>query len=379
MMPEASHPLRILHVGPRPDYGRGSGVDVAAWPLLKAQRAAGAVVGLLTLGEPDPDSAAEAASADIELVTLQVAREGRNATMSGDAFAIVDPGWRPDIVHFHSVFMPVHSQLARKLRSRGIPYVVTPHGGLNLWRSKLKKAAYGPLVEKPYLRNAKAIFPLSKREENVTRSWIGARGRGPHFIEIHNSITPAPFGGPQWALPARPRLVFLGRFDIVKKGIDRLVEIARNLPEAEVCAYGHAIGSELPDFEKLRDSGLPGNFLFHSPVYGDAKSEALVSASMYVQPSRDDAFPMSVVEAMRLGVPVALTRGCAVSDHIEATDLGLIIPDDPAEAAAVLSAALHDEGKLCQWSAAGQKWTVEDLSPDSIADKFFAAYRAYVR
>jgi len=375
-MPEASHPLRVMHAGPIPDYGRGgSGVDIAVWPMLKAQRVAGASVSVLMLGDPSHAATAEAANADIELL---VARRAGYWTLGRDSSSILDLACRHDIVHFHSVFVPAHAQLARKLRARGLPYVVTLHGGLNLWRGKLKKSVYGTLVEKPYLRNARALFPLTKREEDVTLSWIGAKSQVPQLIEIPNSIPSAPFGGPQWTVPTRQRLVYLGRFDVMKKGIDRLVDIARNMPEVEICAYGNATPPEVPEFEKLCRSELPKNFLFHSSIYGGEKSEALLSASMYLQPSRDDAFPMSIVEAMRLGVPVGLTRGCAISDQIREKDLGLIIPDDPAEAAAVLSAALRDENKLYQWSAAGQKWTIEALSPECIAERTLAAYRMYV-
>ena len=306
-MPEASHPLRVLHVGPTPDYGRGgSGVDIAVWPMLKAQRVAGATVSVLMLGDPGPAATAEAANADIELLVVRRARRRpRYWTLGRNSSPILDRGRRPDIVHFHSVFIPAHAQLARKLRLHGIPYVVTPHGGLNLWRGKLKKSVYGALVEKPYFRHARALFPLTKREEDVTLSWIGAKSRVPQFIEIPNSIPPTPFDGLQWTLPIRQRLVYLGRFDVVKKGIDRLVDIARNMPEMEIRAYVHVGRPEMPEFEKLCRSGLPENFRFHSPVYGDEKSAALMSASMYLQVSRDEGFGMSIVEAMRLGVPVA--------------------------------------------------------------------------
>jgi glycosyltransferase involved in cell wall biosynthesis len=362
-----------MHVGPVPDYGHGGGIDVAAWPLLKAQRATGAIVSALMVYATDPAAIAEAAHQDIELVAARTTLLGRWRLIR-DSAIILDRS-RPDIVHFHSVFMPPHAQLARQLRSRGIPYVVTPHGGLNLWRGKLKKAIYGVLVEKPYLRNARALFLLTKREQEATLSWIGSKSRVPQALEIPNSIPPIPPGGPQWTLPKQQRLVFLGRFDVVKKGIDRLVDIARYMPEVEVFAYGYASGSEVPAFERLRDSGLPENFRFQSPVFDDAKSAALTSASIYLQLSRDDAFGMSLVEAMRLGVPVGLTRGCAISDQVRAKDLGLIIPDDPTAAATVLSAALRDESKLCQWSLAGQKWTVESLSPERIAEQTLAAYR----
>jgi glycosyltransferase involved in cell wall biosynthesis len=367
-----ARPVRVLHIGTRPDVGYGGGIEVATWPLLTAQVAKGADVTLLVAGELEQAAYAEAARVGVTLVGVPAQRLG---TLSREGAAAVKR-IRPQVAHLHSVFTPSHAQLAVVLRRLGIPYFVSPHAGLNLWRGRVKKAVYGTLVEKPYFRRAETICVLTGQERQVIESWLGPHGRSPQYLELPNSIPALSPETRLWTPPTHPRLVYLGRFDVVKKGLDRLVEIARLMPYAEVIAYGAASRTERRGYEKLYRSGLPDNMRFLEPVHREAKMAALTSATIYVQPSRDDGFPMSIVEAMRLGVPVAATRGCNIADTIAEEDLGMLLPDDPIHAAADLASALKDSNRLDHWSRAGRAWTIDALSPERAAHRTISAYEA---
>ena len=364
--------LRVVHVGLRPNTGFGGGVDVASWPLLTAQVAEGVDVTLLVLGELDQASQAEAARVGVSLTTV---RSQRLETLSSEGRATIRR-IRPDVVHFHSVFIPAHAQLAKALRRLDIPYFLSPHAGLNLWRGRLKKAIYGSLVEKPYFRGAATIFVLTKREQQVVERWLGPRGRSPQCVVLPNSMPALPSGAGLWTPGERQTLVYLGRFDVIKKGLDRLVEVARLLPDVEVNAYGAAARTERSAFERLCREGLPANMHFLKPVYGEAKRTALTSATIYVQVSRDDGFPMSIVEAMQLGVPVAVTKGCDIAQTIGDEDLGMLLSDDPSSAAAELMSAIQDSSRLDHWSCAGREWTIDALSPKRAAQRTIRAYEA---
>lgn len=367
-----TRPLRVLHVGARPNLGHGTGVDAAVWPLLAAQAAAGADVALLVLGELDQAAYAEAGRIG---VTLAVIPAQRLETLPREAATAVRR-IKPHVVHMHSVFVPAHAQLARLLSRLSIPYLLSPHAGLNLWRGRAKKAVYASLVEKPYFRRAETIFVLTSRERQLVEGWLGPRGRSPQYMELPNSIPPLTPGVQLWTPPGHPRLVYLGRFDVVKKGLDRLVEIARLMPHVEVSAYGTASGVEQRGFERLTRQGLPDNMRFLGSVSGDDKMAAFTSATVYVQASRNDGFPMSIVEAMRLAVPVAVTRGCDIADIIAEEDLGILLPDDPVHAAAKLTAALEDPDRLNRASRAGRKWTIDALSPERAGRRTISAYQA---
>jgi len=362
--------LRVLHVGPRPPVGGVvNGIDTAVWPLLTAQAAQKTEITLLVGGSVEEQVRDIAAANHVELAVVPtVARHFSFLAVSAMLQVL-----RPDVVHFHSVFVPAHAALALQLRRHRIPYCVSPHGGLNLWRGQLKKAAYGAVVEKPYLRRADTIFVLTAREQAVLDGWLGADNR--RYVELPNAV-PAGQPSPRWQRPQQAKLVYLGRFDVYKKGLDRLVEVARLLPDVEVSAYGLASGSERRDFQSLLSKGVPANMHFLEPIYGGEKIAALLSASMYVQLSRDEGFGMSIVEAMQLGVPVAISSGCAIADRLAEEDLGLILPDDPAQAAVVIKAALGDDARVSKWSRSGSQWTTRTLASNVIAQQALNVYRA---
>ena len=363
--------VSVLHVGTKPDLGPGAnGIAVATWPLLAAQVTEGAQVTLLVLGEAGRKAYAEAERIGVTLLSAS----SRSLELLSRDGAEVARHIRPDVVHFHSVFMPAHAQLAVEFRRRSVPYFVSPHGGLNLWRGRLKKAVYGALVEKPYFRDSEGIFVLTLREQQLIERWLRPLTRMPAFLQLPNVIPALSPGVTVWTLPARPRLVYLGRFDVVKKGLDRLVQIARHLPDVQVFAYGVACRSESYRFRRLCRHGLPANMRFIDAVYGDAKFRAFTEATIYVQTSRDEGFGMSIVEAMRLGVPVALTQGCDIVQYLAGYDNYLPLPDDPGQAAARLRSALQDMRQLQHLSRAGREWTIDVLSPTAGARLAIQAY-----
>lgn len=374
-----TRPLRVLHVGPYPNYGRGSGVDAATWPLLAAQVTAGLDVWLLALRELTPTAHTEAARVGVSLATSRL----RHFQMLSPEGAAAVERIRPDVVHFHSVFIPGHSQLDSVLNRMSIPYVISPHGGMKFWRDQLKKIVYTAIVEKRHFLGARTIVVLTNRERDLVESWLGEQrkgwqGKAPGYAILPNPVQPLSADTVPWRMPHQPRLVYLGRYDVRQKGLDRLVEVARRLPGVQVSAHGSANGVEVGPFQDLCRGGLPGNIRFHEPVYNQEKTATLASATIYVQMSRAEGFGMSIVEAMRQGVPAALTRDCDLADTIAQHDLGLVLPKDVARAATDLAGALADPDRLRRWSRAGQEWTVQMLSPKQLAYQSIAIYEAAI-
>jgi glycosyltransferase involved in cell wall biosynthesis len=359
-------------VGPRPDFGEGNGVDVAAWPLISEQVLAGVDVTLAVLG---PANWREAGEAERRRVAL-VEDEARRWTLSRRNVDRFLTACRPDLVHIHSVFLPAHAALAAGCRRARIPYVVSPHGGLNLFRGKAKKAVYGVTVEKPFLRRAAAVFVLTPRERDTIDGWLGHSQV--RYVVTPNPLRPPAPDSPSWSPSPQPTLVYVGRYDVIKKGLDRLVEIARQLPHLRVDAYGAAAGTEQRGFASLMDNGLPENMTFHPPVFADEKQRILSAATMYVQLARNEGFGMSIVEAMSLGVPVGVAEDCDIAPMITDGGLGLVLTGQPSQAARELRAAVADPNRLAAWSAKGREWSQQELAPARLAAAALAAYESIV-
>jgi glycosyltransferase involved in cell wall biosynthesis len=361
--------VRVMHVGPRPDPASGNGVDVASWPLLQAQVAAGAEVSMLIA---HPASEAELDIARRAGVTVTTARQTRIAYARGELDRALN-GVQPDVVHLHSVFIPAQAQLCAKLRRAAIPYAVTPHGGLNLFRGRWKKAVYGAVIERRRLGGAGALFVLTAREEAVLKQWLG--GRPVPYVELPNPA-PALVGEETWTPPRKPAVVFLGRYDVYKKGLDRFVGLARLLPEVDFRGYGSASAAERQGFERLVGGGLPSNVAFLAPVHGVQKTQALQTTTMYLHPARNEGFGMSIVEAMALGVPVAMSADCDLADGLRERQAALILPDDLREAAAMLKGALEDRHALHAFADAGDQWVRDALDAELLAARSLETYEA---
>lgn len=112
------------------------------------------------------------------------------------------------------------------------------------------------------------------------------------------------------------------------KGIDQLVSawpsVRERHPEAELQIVGP--GGHPDAYEQVPGVTVRG--------FVDNLSDAFAPCSLFVQPSRGDAFPVSTLEAMRAGVPPLVTRLTGTKSEVvdisedlvvESTDEGLAI------------------------------------------------------
>tara|TARA_A100001015_G_C14892727_1_gene673121 strand:+ start:454 stop:1197 length:744 start_codon:yes stop_codon:yes gene_type:complete len=72
-----------------------------------------------------------------------------------------------DLIHIHEMWHYLHYYSAKLATKNKIPYIITPHGGLEKRRLQdYKKKLFLNLVEKKILQNAKYIHALTKYEES---------------------------------------------------------------------------------------------------------------------------------------------------------------------------------------------------------------------
>jgi glycosyltransferase involved in cell wall biosynthesis len=279
----------------------------------------------------------------------------------------------PDLIHMHSVFIPRHVMLSYVLKQKRIPYVISPHGGVSprvLGRQRWKKWPYGIAFEKPRFRSASAIIPITEQERQQIRAYVGETGRICDPVGNPVSIPPEVV----WTGGTRDnrRIVSLARYDVHGKGLDRLVEIARNLPTAEFCVYGE--GKLTNAFVQLKN-GAPKNVSFLSPVHGAEKWEVLGSAAVYLQTSRWEAFGISIVEALTIGLPCASLPGDDfIGDTFRRTNTGLALPDDPVQAALQLEDLLSNRDSARQRAITGAALAKKEWSALSVAEKVLKCY-----
>ncbi len=172
--------------------------------------------------------------------------------------------------------------------------------------------------------------------------------------------------------------MFLGRFDVRVKGIDRLIEVAGLMRDHEFHLYGAEDPKTREQFQALQSWRLP-NVFFHPPVFGDDKLRVLIDASMYIQLSRAESFGIAIAEAMYLGVP------CAISDEINLAgtflkhDLGLTLSSSAGFAAHQLTRAMKNPEKLRYWSDRSREFGRAQFDVETAVQRYIHLYEEMLR
>jgi glycosyltransferase involved in cell wall biosynthesis/peptidoglycan/xylan/chitin deacetylase (PgdA/CDA1 family) len=367
--------MKIWHVGAAPNPYRVDGVSRTVWLMSLEQARLGHDVSLVLDASPTKEAQEMAAPVGLKLLDLTAS----HWTYASEIRALLDVA-APDVVHMHSVFIPRQATLARVLQKRHIPYLITPHAGLApqvLARGRVKKSLYSAVRERPRFMGASAIALVTPAEEKAVRSFL------PHYRGIvrwmPNPVDFSLLDPHRWqGLAHERRLAFLGRFDVLVKGIDILVEIARLLPGVKVDLYGTEDPKTLDWLNRIRQD-LPANVAFHDPIFGKEKARLLSEASLYIQPSRWEGFPVSVAECLYLGVPSSITGTLDLSQLFYQHDLGLVLSLKPPEAAKQIESALADEGRMRGWSQRGREFALTHFAPAAVAENHVRLYDEVIR
>ena len=364
--------MKIIHVGSSPSPLSVDGVNYTIWSVAEEQVRLGHQVSLLVDSPPDSESFDFCQSVGIELVY---------ASSNGWKYdeAVISRLFKessPDLVHMHSVFLPKYATLAKRLQKEKISYVITPNAMSPqlLKRNWLKKSLYSWLVEKPRFLNAAGIAVVTPREEKTVRTFVpGYQGK---VRWVPNPVDPKRLSELTWTESESPKkLVYLGRFDVLHKGIDLLIEIARCLPSSvELHLYGTDDPKTADWLDKLKQN-LPKNTYFHGPVFGEDKAKILAEASLYLQASRWEVFGISIAEAMYLGVPCAVANTLNLADLFQEHDLGLVFSPDPEVAASQLMTALEKPKQLGHWSKQAQAFVKKNFLPGKVAQDYVSFYK----
>ncbi|NNE50962.1 MAG: glycosyltransferase family 4 protein [Sulfitobacter sp.] len=224
----------------------------------------------------------------------------------------------PDIYLFNSTFSLLPLLLLRALGDRS-PAIYCSHCWAVAtqeklgWKSRLIEAVEGRLCGL-----ADLIVNVSQADAD-TAVRRGYRGR---HIVVENAVSGADAGGQKEMFRGPDEtgihLLFVGRFDR-QKGLDILLPAFARAraarPDLHLHLVGGAVrGSPAPD--------LPEGVTNHGWVSPDQIDSYYRSADALIVPSRWEGMPLVVLEALRNGTPVLLSRGCRMDDLLAETGCG---------------------------------------------------------
>jgi len=238
----------------------------------------------------------------------------------------------PDLIHAHSAKAGALGRVAGWLL--GIPVVYTVHGfafkPAAPWRQRLAARVtewmLAPLTRQLICvadaeRELARVLPIAESRIHVIRNGIAdTSARAEPGMPLRRIVMVARF-----AAPKRP--------DIVVEAFARA-----NLPDCELVMAGD--GPQLPAVRALAEKLAPGRVSFPGNVQEIAA--LLASAQAFVLVSDHEGFPLSVLEAMRAGLPIIASDLPGIRDQLDGGQCGILLddrrPDALAEAFRALAA-----------------------------------------
>jgi len=280
-----------------------------------------------------------------------------------------------DVVHAHEFAMGSYATLAARLS--GLPAIITLHSAgafLNAGRTRT--------AMRWAIRAADVVTTISDATRDTITTGLRLRGRG--LQTIPNGV-PSPEGDGR---RVRSELgvdesVFLilavGNLYSVK-GHDILIRalalVAQRRPDLPWVAAIAGRGEEHASLLALSDSLELSDRVRFLGVRSDVGA-LLNGADIFVHPSRSEGMPLSVIEAMRAGLPVIASEVGGLREMIAGGVDGELVPsEDPQALASQLERLLECPRERARLGSAARVSSDHRFGVDSMVEQYLQLYRA---
>jgi glycosyltransferase involved in cell wall biosynthesis len=250
--------------------------------------------------------------------------------------------------------------VARFARNPRIVRIGQDHVNLRSYRPGLRAE-----IAARYPGGLDALVTLTDRDADEYRELLGP---GPRVLSIPNAVPDT--GDRRAALDAK--LVISGGRLVEQKGYDRLLpvwaQIAPQRPDWQLHLYGGG-AMEQRLHAMVRELGIEGSAIIHprTPELFDRLEEA----SIFVMTSRREGFPMVLLEAMSIGLPV-VAYDCPTGPRELVTDgaHGYVVPDGDGDALAARIRELMDDPAARKRMGANGPAKAAEFDPGPILDRW---------
>lgn len=242
----------------------------------------------------------------------------------------------------------------------GIPVVLHLHGSEMKPFYRAQPAILQALIRRQ-LEGATRVLVLSES----WRAFIAEIAPRARIEVVPNYVTLPPLPAP--GVRRDRDALFLGLIGTRKGVFDLLPAFARVVrahPDAKLTIGGNGeverAAQMIASLDLGRNVALPGW------VDGPAKEKLLQEAGIYVLPSHNEGLPMSVLEAMAMGMAVVTTRVGGIPELVTDGQDGLLIDAGDQEALAAALSKLIDDAALRERLMTAARARIEAAYSDAV-------------
>lgn len=325
-------PLRVLQLGGLAGPGAAAG---GVWAVARMQSGALAAAGAaveLAGGWLGPAPAPATLPGGAQQRYFRVRRPFPGARLRGlvslalPRFASVRAR-SADVVHVHLSRDFITSAATLLLRRRGTAVVAQSHGMLAP-SGALPVRVFDRLITRRLVRIPALWLTLTAQEEE------GLRSLGVRRTRMRRVVNAVPVPEAQWEDPEKQVFLFAARL-AERKQPAVFVQAAIEALDAGLDARFVLAGPDQGEAGKIRaliaDSGYADRFELPGELAPDEVQAAMARCTAFVLPSRNEPYPMAVIEAAALGVPLIVSTECGLADELH--QAGAAVLSEPAAGA----------------------------------------------
>ena len=283
---------------------------------------------------------------------------------------------RPAAIHAHGSRAGLPVALACRLirAHRWTKFIYTVHG-FHFVPKPLVTKFLGRLVEKFCIKTAAWTNFVSQGDKCI------AAENGLLFAEQRTSVIPNAVLAHDIPPPTDQPfdIIFLGRLTYQKNPLilsDVIQAMAPLKPSVHVVGGGEL---EAALRAKVDDAGLRSQFTFHGQQDRAAALRIAVRCKVLVLPSRWEGHPITLIEAMHLGLPVVASRVSGSSEIVLEGKTGYLVgAEDIAGYANALAILLKDSSALQRFGMAARQEAAQRFSADRMLAANLAVYHGTV-
>jgi len=276
---------------------------------------------------------------------------------------------KPDLVHAHTSKAGILGRFAARICS--IPAIYTAHTWCFAEGTSWKWKAFGLPCERLAARFHPRIITVSEANAELARTY--RVGRPEYSVSIHNGI-------PETAMRANPGeccdpvLVMAARFAPQKNHRLLLRALAGIREGWRLVLLGD--GPMRPEMEReAEELGISGRVDFLGARTDVAA--VLAAAHIFVLATNWEGFPLTVLEAMRAGLPVVASDVGGIREAVGHLETGyLTAAGDEQGLRTCLLKLIRDPGQRARMGVAGRQRYQADFSVETMLKKTREVYRA---
>jgi glycosyltransferase involved in cell wall biosynthesis len=269
-----------------------------------------------------------------------------------------------DLWHIHFARDLVVIPVAAAIRKANVPYVLQCHGMVDETKKRLARPLDFMFTRK-ILRSASCVLTLTPTEEASLNAVAGPDLR----------LTRIPNGVPQPPIQIRtsdrpPEALFLARLQSRKRPmhfVNAAVEISALLPNSRFAVVGPDEGQGEAVRARIQGSSYRERIVLEGPLPPESTLARMAASTVYVLPAVDEPFPMTVLEAMSLALPVIVTDSCGLAPFIESANAGIVIDDRQESLTSAMQLLLQDERLRERLGENGRGLVRREFSMDAVA------------